>query len=173
MMRNAILIVALASALAGCNSPGAPPAETPPPVVEGELVLAPTANALAAGLVGKQFDMSELRELWVRVKVPQLAHVTTVKFVFIDPMGQPFYEDNMAFSVNPTMQTMDPGSGSVALNVHAATVVPGGYALDRPIAIAGSIFQRTPRYGSWVVEATVGGLSTKLTAPLEFISPRR
>ena len=169
-MRTRWIALSLVAALAACKE--ATPVTPPTPAVEGALQLAPSAEMFDHGGAATRFDLGALRELWVRVKVPRLEQTTAVKLVFIDKLGQPFYEDNAAYALQASTQGMNPGNGGVQLNVHAATVVPGGYALDRPIAIAGSVFQRHPSYGMWRVEATVTGLATKLTSPLEFVRPQ-
>jgi hypothetical protein len=101
-------------------------------------------------------NFARQRDLWVRVMVAKMPPTTLLGLTFLTPDGQPFYETNRYFSRLPEVaSTVVPGGQRPAV-VYRARKLPGGYALDLPIAIAGSVFLRYPAPGTWTVQATVG-----------------
>lgn len=171
---NALLF---ASVLAGCTNgqhstgpaqPGGDAAVTPAqaenangaPFREG-VELAPSEDQLNRGIGGNNFDFASVGSLWVRVKLHGMPGVAGVRLNFISPQGATFFETTLHFTPDATAQQM-PGAPSV----YNARQLNGGYALDYPVPIAGSIFTRFPKPGNWTVEAIVDSPSLTLSAPM-------
>ncbi len=136
------------------------------PLREG-IVFASSEAALDHGLADTQFDFLELRDLWVRVKVRRLSPLVTLKLTFTSPGGTPFYETTLLYTTDPNVRrgTLNGAPASALQTKHT----PGGFALDYPVPIAGTVFQRYPKPGSWLVQAQIESTQTSLSTPLDVI----
>ena len=176
-MRNLAMVATLMLAACETQPPAGPPqANMPqPPGISGPATVpkpqaAPTGNLLfaetGAGLnnnvTSTQFNFVTLRDLWVRTVISGMPPSTPVvlHLVFSNPLGEAFYHDNVPFGATPGMTPMQMPGAMYPSDVRTATVLQtGGYALDRAVPIAGSVFQRFPSDGDWTVQATVDGVS--------------
>ena len=127
---------------------------------------ASSQSELDTGPLLTEANFARQRDLWIRVTVSKMPPTTLLGLTFTTPAGQPFYETNRYFSRLPQVaSTVVPG-GQRPDVVYQARKVPGGYALDLPIAIAGSVFLRYPAPGTWTVQAKVGD-SERISKTLE------
>ncbi len=160
--------------LVACNSGQAPPAgpdlATAP--LSAGISLASSQEELEAGVTTPIFNLYYLRDLWVRVRVPAIGGLAQLKLKFILPSGEVVYEDASAFSPDPTMTTAIMGPMPYPSTVFAAKPVPSGVALDRPIPVAGTVFTRNAKAGTWTVKATVDGVPGELSTPMEVTTTR-
>ncbi len=160
-----ILIVTMLCAGLSRLAAGAPPAA---PHAKPSLELAASEAALEQGAVASNFDFSALRVLWIRVKVPKLSPTTEIDVALINPRGETFYETTRYFSRLPQAATTARISGrDRPVTVMPAQKIRGGYALDLPVPVAGSVFLRYPAPGRWMVRATFAQSGESLTAPIE------
>ena len=161
--------VALVSAclLAGFGSvPAAPPSPSAGDFVEG-IELAAQEQELAQGATASQFNVMQLRDLWVSVKLGKMPKTATLDLAFISPRGETFYETRLFYSRDSKIKSVRPAGGAAPASVLPARRLPGGYALDQPIPIAGSVFVRYPTPGIWTVRATVSGVEQPMTTTIE------
>jgi hypothetical protein len=122
---------------------------------------------MEAGLTSTHFQLSAMRDLYVRVEVADTPSPTMLELVFINPIGERFYENRSLFSLDPTLKVMDDPLLGPQSRVLPMKPLWGGWALDREIAIAGTIFTRVPTAdGDWNVQATVTGSPGTLHANL-------
>jgi hypothetical protein len=164
-MRDVPRILVLAAALVAGAAAAAPPASHGAPFREG--IEFAGSEAALADATATQFDFLALRDLWVRVKVHRPSRLVTVKLTFTSPGGGAFYETKVLYATDPRVRTgRINGAPASAL---PAKRIPGGFALDYPVPIAGSVFQRFAKPGSWTVQAQVESAETPLSAPLEVI----
>jgi len=132
----------------------APSAHAVPSVPD--IQFASSQPELDTGPLLAEANFAHQRDLWVRVRVAKMPPTTLLGLTFLTPDGQPFYETNRYFSRLPEVaSTIVPGGFRPEV-VYRARKLPGGYALDLPIAIAGSVFLRYPAPGTWTVQATIG-----------------
>jgi hypothetical protein len=129
-----------------------------------QLLLSDSQGGLATGMVGNMFNFGVLRDLWVRVTMPSIGPVVTEHLTFFNPLGELMFETMLAFSLDPATQEMLMAGKSSPLTVYLATSIPGGYACDDGLPIAGTNFTRFPTtaVGDWHIKAEVDGI-----APLE------
>jgi len=147
----------LLAALAGCTVGEAPPSLLPSPVpFEPALVLASEPELLDLS-PSRHFNFATLRDLWVRITVPDMGHVVTVWLAFTSPTGSLFYETTLRFSPDPSMQEMDMPGMPTPITVRTGKPIPGGWALEYPIAVSGTVFTRNPTPGGWMVQARSEG----------------
>jgi hypothetical protein len=136
--------------------------------VQPALLLSGSRPGFAAGLTSKQFRFRDLRDLWVRVQLPSIPQVAVEHLSFVNPAGEKFYEELVPFSLDPTVKTIplvQMGMNSPHdTQVFAAQPIPGGVALDHPVPIGGTIFERYPGVGSWQLEARIDSAGTLTTA---------
>ena len=118
-----------------------------------------------------RFDLGDLHELWVRVRVAQMPAVSMLNIKLFSPRGFLHYETNSAFSTDPAMRSIEVAGAPHAISVHPARAVPGGFELDLSIAVAGTVLTRYPKTGTWQVTATLEGVPGTFSLPMEiFIS---
>jgi hypothetical protein len=166
-MRHTIALLALFAA--GCTDGSPAPGNPPPPQpVAPALLLSSSRPGFEAGLTSRQFRFVELRDLWVRAQLPSIPQVAVEHLSFVNPAGEMFYEELVPFSLDPTVKTV--ALAQMGMNsphdtqVFAAQTIPGGVALDHPVAIGGTIFERYPARGSWQLEARIDGAGTLTTS---------
>jgi hypothetical protein len=160
--------------LAACpkgDAPPGPPDLTAAPL-HGAILLGDSATALESGMGTTKFNFVRLRDLFVRVTVPALTGLAVMKLTFFTPGGEILYETSAPFSTDPAQTSAMMGPMPHPSTVFLAKPVPGGYALDREIAIAGSVFTRDPRPGVWRVTASVEGVPGTLSTMIEVIFSR-
>jgi hypothetical protein len=150
-------------ALSACNQGTAPPAF--PAAFQPGIVLAAEPELLEAA-PATRFNFGVLRDLWVRVKVPDMGQLMTVSLAVTSPGGARFHETTQRFSPDEGMTQMEMPGSPHALTVLRAKRAPGGWLLDYPIAISGTVFTRNPTPGVWLIEARTEGrlLSTDFEA---------
>jgi hypothetical protein len=176
-MRGLIGVAAALAFSTGCTRQDSSPAPDPvggglPPQVaplRGAIELSESQIALQHGATSAQFNFGRLRDLWVRVKLPAMPTVTQLHTWFINPQGERFYETTVPFTNDPSMSTMmSPNMGHPAA-VYQATRLPGGYALDQQVMIAGSAFMRYPMVneGTWIVNAQLDGAGDTFSRQME------
>ncbi len=147
-----VLIAGVLVGLAACvDSTPAPPLPFQPGVF-----LATDQASLEKGTYSKGFDFSGLRSLWVRVLVERPAPTTFVSLAFLTPSGERFFQMRSPYSTDGLPTMMMPGIDHPMSLIEARRVV-GGYALDRAIPVAGSVFAKHPVAGTWLVVAEVEG----------------
>jgi hypothetical protein len=162
-MRNFPRVLVLAAALVAGPTAAAPPASHGAPFREG--IEFASSEAALEDATATEFDFLELRDLWVRIKVRRPSQLVTVKLTFTSPSGAPFYEATLLYATDPRVRTgRINGAPTSVLPVKR---VPSGFALDYPVPIAGSVFQRFSEPGSWKVQAQVGSADAPLSAPLD------
>jgi len=132
-------------------SPGS--STTPTPFREG-IDLADSQSALDNGQLSDRFDFSRMRELWVRIKVAGLSGITVVRLTLTTPSGSTFYESNVAYSPDPSQNTMMVPNAPHPITVFSAQAMNGGYGLSYVVPVAGSALARYPLPGKWHVVAT-------------------
>jgi hypothetical protein len=136
------------------------------PFREG-IEFASSQAALEQSKSATRFDFLAVRDLWVRVKVRGLPPLATLKLTFSSPNGTPFYETTLLYTTKTDPKERGGAQGGAAANALRATRIPGGFALDYPVPIAGTVFQRFPTPGGWKVEAQIESTRTSLTTPLD------
>lgn len=114
-------------------------------------------------------NFSELRDLYVRVVVPTMPSkgATLLHLTFINPVGEEFYADTSPFSIDGSMALMSIPGVDHPTSVARATPVRGGYALVKEVPIGGSLFQRFPSDGHWIVRATVDGAAGMISSSFD------
>jgi hypothetical protein len=130
------------------------------------ILFASSQAELDTGSLVTEANFARQRDLWIRVMVSRMPPTTLLGLSFITPDGQPFYETNRFFSRLPQVASTRVTGGQRPAVVYQARKLPGGYALDLPIAIAGSVFLRYPAPGTWTVQAKVGD-SERISRTLE------
>jgi hypothetical protein len=167
-MRRIAAFTILGTLLGVCEQPLA---KHPEPAFRASIIMSDSANSLSHGRVGTRFNLWTLSELFVRVKVADLPQLTFLKLKFINPAGETILEETTAFSPDPRMKKVDDALLGPQANVFRAKRIAGGYALDREIAVAGSVLWRVPPLsGDWMVEASVTGMAETLTSPLQLVT---
>jgi hypothetical protein len=168
MTRRLSLLAALA--LIGCSGAGPTPEPQPQPQPQPQplqpaIALSAAPSGFDVGLVGTSFDFMNLRDLWVRITVPGMPRVAHVHLTLTNPLGARFYETNLMYSADPTMQSMPMPSVDHPVTVFAASTLPGGFAIDVPVPVAGTVLTRYPMVnsGTWTAEADVDGLASSLS----------
>ncbi len=145
-----------------------------PPRSEGVFVegieLAAQEQDLARGVASSRFNLMQLRDLWVRVKVARIPKTAAFDLAFISPRGERFYETRLYYSRDPKVSSVRQSGTDQPATVLPARRLPGGFALDQPIPIAGGVFVRYPIPGTWVVRATVTGQDEPLTTTFEALA---
>ena len=153
--------------LAGSGSGAvAGPAPHAGPFAEG-IELAVSAEGLGQDASASPFNFLHIRDLWVRVNVSKLPKTAALHLVFVSPRGETFYETNLYFSKDTRVKSVAPQGGDQPAAVLQASRVPGGFALDQPIPIAGSVFLRYPMPGTWMVQARISGVAETFSTTLE------
>jgi len=121
-----------------------------------EIQFASSEADLETGSLLTEANFAQLRDLWIRVVVSKMPPKALLTVAFLTPAGEPFYETNRFYSRLPQVtSTVAPKTGGPAV-VYSARKLPAGYALDLPVAIAGSVFLRYPAPGTWSVRVKVG-----------------
>jgi hypothetical protein len=157
--------LALGLLLGGCSAHH--PSPPPPEPFRPGISLSVSEAGLENGAVADRFDLRQVRDLYVRVKVADMPYLAKRALTFINPVGEVFFEEVAAFSVDPTMNVMDETGSGVDTAVTTAKRIPKGWALDRPVPIGGTIFERVPiPDGDWQIQAVVTGTSEMLTTTL-------
>jgi hypothetical protein len=131
------------------------------------IVMAISQQGLEQAAPFPSFDLMRLRDLWVRLQVQRMPKTARLDLVFTSPRGEAFYQTSLFFSRDPKLTSMSIAGSDHAVTVFPARKVAGGYALDQVVPIAGSVFTRYPIPGTWVVQATVSGLSDTFTATMD------
>jgi hypothetical protein len=163
-VRNAPATVAM---LWVCGLSGLAATAPPAPRVKPTLELAVSEAALEQGAASDDFDFSALRDLWLRVTLPKLSQTEEIDVAFLTPRGEIFYETTRYFSRLPQVAvTKVPGRDRPA-TVMPARKIRGGYALDLPVPVAGSVFTRYPTPGRWTVRVRLAQSAESLAAPIE------
>jgi hypothetical protein len=139
-----------------------------PPLQSG-LTMSYDNDALDHGIVSTSYNFAHLRTLWVRLAVTSMNPVANAHIVFTNPAGETYFEIGREFSVDPNVGTMPMPNMDHDMTVFPAKVLPGGYALDVPVPIAGSAMSRFPisAIGRWTVDAKVEGFGGSLNSPLD------
>jgi hypothetical protein len=132
-------------------SPGS--SSTPTPFREG-IDLADSQSALENGQLSDRFDFSRMRELWVRTKVAGLSGIAVVHLTLTTPSGSTLYESSVAYSPDPSQNTMMVPNAPHPITVFRAQAMSGGYGLSYVVPVAGSAMARYPVPGKWHVAAT-------------------
>ena len=162
--------------LAACNlhDPGAQPDPgAPAPITRATITFSTTEAALEHGVVGTSFALGEMRDLWVRVALPDVPEVAGVTLDFVNPMGETFYQRTQRHARTPGMKEMAMPGADVPVTVFPMKpLAGGGYALDVLVSIGGSNFQRFPYPGRWEVRAHVDGVPGTVVAPFDFTQQR-
>lgn len=131
-----------------------------------------TESGLMQGETISSVNFVYARDLWVRTRLPSIPRIAEVSLTFINPRGEISYEDRTPYSPDPNVKQMDSTLGH-PISVFPAKSIPGGFALDRPIPIAGSVLQRIPApEGIWEIQAVIDGHSEKLITQLEVKNQR-
>jgi hypothetical protein len=155
MFRRVALIALL---LVGCtrSEPGAfPPSEPHGGPAASSLLFATDGALLDSGVYATSFNFVYLRDLWVRVQVPQLSKVAMLELTFLNPRGETVFSSTTPFSTDATMSTMTVGGMEYPMAVRQAKPGLTGFLLDKAIPIGGSVFMRNPTPGPWLVTAKV------------------
>jgi hypothetical protein len=162
MSRWASIAIAawLAVSGGGCQPPPRSKQMLDPEVAP--IVFAADAAALERGELAESFPLASLRDLWVRVTVPELARVALLELSFAGPQGQVLHVDYAHFSADPAIREVDVAEVGHPLPVFTAKPLASGFALDHPVAIGGTVFQRHPTEGDdWQVRATLDGVDAQ------------
>jgi hypothetical protein len=161
---NRLATLLLLPLLLVVDAVGAAPDSRGGPFQEG-IEFAASAAALEEAAGRNRFDFLALGDLWVRVKVQNPPRLATLTLTFSTPSGTPFYEATLLYTSDPAVR-IGRINGAPATTLQSKHV-PGGYVFDYPVPVSGSVFQRYPKPGSWVVQARVESTETTLVAPLE------
>ena len=164
MRRLRLLILLLLLPVFAEGRAAAPPGPAVP--FAPTILFASSQAELDTGSLVTEANFARQRDLWIRVMVSRMPPTTLLGLSFITPDGQPFYETNRFFSRLPQVASTRVPGGQRPAVVYQARKLPGGYALDLPIAIAGSVFLRYPAPGTWTVQAKVGD-SERISRTLE------
>jgi hypothetical protein len=149
-MRLTLLVLAFSISTAiGCSSNSPAPPGTFPEGID--------LSITQGGAASTQFDFAQLRELWVRVRVAQLSGTTVLKLSVTSPAGEPMYESQVAYSADPSVQTMNATGAPHPVSVFPAQAMGSGYVLEYLVPIAGSALSRFPARGRWQVSAAFSG----------------
>jgi hypothetical protein len=119
--------------------------------------LSDSAGGLDQGATSRSFNLMELRDLWVRVKVNRMPRTAMLTLTFINPRGEVFYETNVLYSHDTRAREVRVPGASHTITAFPARPVPGGFALDQSIPIGSGVFMRYPQPGTWLVRATLEG----------------
>ncbi len=165
-MRRGEILIFLALLIGFSPGQAAGPPNPAGPLELG-MELASSEKALDSGRVTTEFNLFALRDLWVRVKVPKIGPASLLNLTFTTPRGEVFYETNRFFSHRPQVTTMRLPGQDHPVTVFPAKRLARGFGLDLPIPIAGSVFQRYPHFGAWVVQAKLSGPNETLSTKLE------
>jgi hypothetical protein len=159
MMHLRTLASLFALVLAGCAGGGTAPDPTPMPI-KPAVQLSGSEVGLETGTLSTGYNFGDLRDLWVRVALPTLPPVAKVKLVFLNPRGETVMETTVPFSADPNITKMAMPNMDHLATVFRAKKIAGGYALDYPIPVLGSVMTRYPTVGvgTWVVQARVEGM---------------
>jgi hypothetical protein len=153
----------LAVCAGACTSQTAVPDPVEP--FHAGMVFASERRLLDAGPHLKRIVLDDQRDLWLRMKVPDMNRLELVSITFIRPGGHAFYETTVPYSSDPGMREMEMAGALHPIAVHPATRITGGYLLDHLIPISGTVFSRRPFPGLWLVRAVAAG--QMLSAELE------
>jgi len=164
-MRRLRLLILLLLLPVFAEGRAAAPSAPAAPLVQA-IQFASSQSELDTGPLLNEANFARQRDLWIRVTVSRMPPTTLLGLTFITPEGQPFYETNRFFSRLPQVASTVVRGGQRPDVVYRARKVPEGYALDLPIAIAGSVFLRYPAPGTWTVQAKVGD-SRRISKTLE------
>ena len=157
--------------LMGCtngDTTGGPDTKVPPTTdptpLSPAITLSSSEGGLQTGVTAKNFNFSQLRNIWVRVTVPTLTKTTQVNLVFRNPLGEPMYETNVLYSADPQTTSMMMAGSMAPVAVSLAKHITGGYAIDVAVPVAGTVLTRYPTsgVGDWTVQAKVDGLDKAL-----------
>jgi hypothetical protein len=172
----------LTIALTGCNGSvpsmgGSPPGGGPPGGGSTPTPLTPalqfsmTEGGLDHGFVSTRFTLSALRDLWVRALVPSINATAQLDIMFFNPRTELINETHVAYSSDPTVTQMPMPGMDHPLTLFPAKPVPGGWALDYPVPVAGTAFTRLAvvNEGTWTVEAKVNSLGSPITTTFEMV----
>lgn len=119
--------------------------------------LSSSEAGLEQGAVSTRFNLLELRDLWIRVRVARMPHISLLRLTFTSPRGEVFYETKLLYSREPRAMEVQVQGVPHLRTAFPAKRVPGGYALDQPIPIGAGVFMRYPQPGTWLVQATLDG----------------
>jgi hypothetical protein len=113
--------------------------------------------ALQHNITSDHFDFSQLRELWVRVKLNDVRNTTIIHMTLLTPSGSPFYETTVPYSPDPTVKTIHVPRAPHEIDVYHAPQMGTGNALIYVIPVAGSAMARYPVPGTWRLVVDVEG----------------
>jgi hypothetical protein len=154
---------------AGCTThTSEQPTVPPPPVVpfQAGIELSSSEALLQNSVTSTRFNFLQLRDLWVRVKLPPIAQLSTLYLGLTEPNGSVAYQTTLQISPDPSMQTMTMPGAMHPVTVLHAKPIPGGVAFDRSIPIAGTVITRNYlNAGTWIITARSGG--QQLSAELD------
>jgi hypothetical protein len=145
-MRRWLLILSLAA----CQN------SSPAPLHEG-IKLATTQSQLEQGMISTRFNFANQTDLWVRLEIVHLEGPSRMTLSLIDPSGHVFFDNDFVYAPSVATSMDIPGMAMNPVTVFSAKPIPGGWALDQPIAIAGTMFTRYPQPGIWTVQAKLEG----------------
>jgi hypothetical protein len=128
--------------------------------------LSSSQTALDHNLTSDHFNFSELRELWVRVKVNGITDTTLVHMTLTTPSGSTFYETTVPYSPDPGTTAMYVPKGPHEITVYHTLPMGTGHALIYVIPVAGSAMARYPVPGTWHLQVEIQGHRT-LSADIE------
>ena len=141
--------------------PGVGSAASPGPPRSGlrdeGIDLSDSAGGLDQGATSRIFNLMQLRDLWVRVKVNRMPRTARLTLTFVDPRGEVFYETNVLYTRDSRANEMRVPGASHTATSFPARHVPGGLALDQSIPIGAGVFMRYPQPGTWLVRAALEG----------------
>jgi len=171
------LVLALLLLTSGCSwfsVPAVPaPRDSAPPVpITGALFFAEMEDLLIAEKYQKQFNFYDMKTLWVRAIVPGMPRTAFVHVSFYTPKGDLFYEQHEAVTTDRSMMQMMSPTMNHLVDAIQAKPLPGGLAIDVPVAITGTIFSRFFEAGTWEVRAVLDAYPETLAAPLEAVLAR-
>ena len=163
---RSFLVLLLAASACSAGGPTTPPpgaSTSAPSVVREAAPLAPglyfatAPELLEHGVFTDKVNFADLRDLFIRLRVPRMPQLATATFTFTNPKGEVFYETSSPFSTDGTMHEMNVPGVMHPLSVSHAKQTAGGYSLDHAVPIAGSVLMRYPMEGAWVVMGKVDG----------------
>lgn len=152
--------------LPGVGSAAAPAPPRGAPRDEG-IELSDSAGGLDQGTTSGSFNLMQLRDLWVRVKVSRMPRTAMLTLTFINPHGEVFYETNVLYSHDARAKEVRVQGARHTVTAFPARPVPGGFALDQSIPIGTGVFMRYPQPGTWLIRATLEGHHEALTVRMD------
>jgi hypothetical protein len=129
------------------------------PFREG-IELSSSESGLDHGITSTNFNFSELRELWVRVKVNGINDTSVVHFTLVTPNGSTFYEAYIAYSPDPATKSVYVPKAPHEITVYQAKAMGTGHAIDYVVPIVGTASSRYPVAGTWHLQVEIQGHRT-------------